>query len=157
MDAASLARVEAKVRRDPNGCWTWTGALTKIARPGCGGYPLVWLDGKATMAHRAIYAHHVGSIAPGMTLDHLCRNRACVNPAHLEPVLQRTNILRGVGPSAANAVKSCCPKDHPYDGANLYVDKSGRRHCRQCRRERSRLWWAANGSAYRANAKEKEP
>lgn len=76
---------------------------------------------------------HKGPIPEGLVIDHLCRNRGCVNPDHLEAVTQRENILRGEGLAAANARKTHCPKGHPYSGENLYVvPSSGRRQCRIC-------------------------
>lgn len=74
--------------REVDGCWLWEGALR-------GGYGRVKLDGRTQAAHRASYELHVGPIPSGLVLDHLCRNRSCVNPAHLEPVTTEENIRRG--------------------------------------------------------------
>jgi hypothetical protein len=72
-----------------------------------------------------------------LTLDHLCRNKACVNPAHLEPVTNRENVLRGVGLSAENARKTHCKRGHPLSGDNVVVSKGGRkRRCVACERLR---------------------
>lgn len=85
-------------------------------------------------AHRQVYWDEIGPIPDGLTIDHLCRNRSCVNPDHLEPVTMRENTMRGMGFSAVNARKTHCPKGHPYDEANTYY--FGRnRQCRACRRE----------------------
>jgi hypothetical protein len=148
VNPADLARCEQKIERQADGCWAWTGALTQRRPRGGWGYAIADIGGKTTQVHRAMYEHHRGPIPDGLTLDHLCRVRRCVNPAHLEPVTGQENTLRGVGPTAENAVKTHCPKGHSYEGLNLYIDKSGRRHCRECRRARSRNWWASNGTDY---------
>ena len=67
-----------------------------------------------------------GVLPATMQLDHLCRERACCNPAHLEPVTQAENIRRG------EAVKTHCPQGHPYEGDNLYIDSRGKRRCKTC-------------------------
>jgi hypothetical protein len=89
-------------------------------------------------AHRVAYVLSVGPIPKGLTIDHLCRNRGCVNPTHLEAVTQRENTLRSpIALAALNAAKTHCPKGHPYSGAN--VELRGRsRGCRSCHQERSR-------------------
>jgi hypothetical protein len=85
-----------------------------------------------------------GDIDPTLTIDHLCRNRACVNPAHLEQVSMRVNTLRGVGFTAQNARKTHCPKGHPYSESNTFpANKHVRgtvvaRACRTCQNERRR-------------------
>ena len=88
--------------------------------------------------HRVAYEAAVGPIPEGLQLDHLCRNTLCTNPAHLEPVTCRENLLRGNTLQAANAAKTHCPYGHPYAGENLRVRrlKSGGlgRSCRECAR-----------------------
>lgn len=75
----------------------------------------------------------IGPIADGMTLDHLCRNPACVNPAHLEPVSQRENNLRApTSVTSINSAKTHCKHGHPYDAANTYHMPGGGRDCRKC-------------------------
>lgn len=108
-----------------DGCWTWTGS---IAGNGYGG---IRVAGVWTRAHRVAYEMFVGPIPPGLVIDHLCRNRRCVRPDHLEPVTFRENILRGSAPSAVHARKTECPRGHPYAGDNLRVVK-GRRACVAC-------------------------
>lgn len=114
----------------PDGCWTWTGYREK-------GYGRFFLDQahRSVRAHRLAYEQGRGPIPDGLQLDHLCRNRACVNPAHLEPVTQRTNILRGASPSALNAQKTHCPNGHSYSEDNVRVTQDGYRECRTCRRD----------------------
>ena len=89
------------------------------------------------MAHRFSYELHVGPIPTGLTLDHLCRNTLCVNPAHLEPVTMRENILRGYSPSANGARATHCPHGHPYNERNTGITKTnGARFCRTCHNQR---------------------
>jgi hypothetical protein len=94
-------------------------------------------------AHRFAYQMLVGPIPEGLTLDHLCRNTGCCNPEHLEAVTHRDNVLRGVSFAAVNAVKTECPRGHPYDSENTYiVPSTGGRLCRLCQRDHKRRWKA---------------
>ena len=82
-------RVRAKVAVCGNGCWVWTGAMFATT-----GYGAIRVDGRTTVAHRVSYEAYVEPIPDGLHIDHLCRNRRCVNPAHLEPVTQAINNQR---------------------------------------------------------------
>ncbi|MFI2349761.1 HNH endonuclease signature motif containing protein [Streptomyces sp. NPDC019443] len=113
-------------REAPGRCWLWVGAI------GARGYGRIFVDGQTVPAHRWSYEAEVGSIQPGLVIDHLCRNRACVNPAHLEPVTNQVNTLRGIGMTARRARTTHCPAGHEYAGANLYVSPRGDRRCRIC-------------------------
>lgn len=88
-------------------------------------------------AHRVAYEALVAPIAAGLQLDHLCRVRRCVNPAHVEPVTQAENLRRGETITARAVAATHCPQGHPYSGENLYVNPEGHRHCRQCARDRN--------------------
>lgn len=112
-------------------CWEWTGTKTR-------GYGYFYLRSRNVRAHRVSYEYFVGPIPAGLTLDHLCRNPACVRPDHLEPVTQQENLLRGDTLTARSASKTHCPQGHPYQGDNLVVyEQEGRRRCRECQREQS--------------------
>lgn len=109
------------------GCWEWLGPR------GRGGYGCYTQLGES-YAHRVAYRLAVGPVPKGLEIDHLCRNRGCVNPAHLEPVTHRANILRSpIALPAIRARLTHCPKGHPYAGANLMVS-GGSRYCRICHR-----------------------
>ncbi len=113
-------------------CWTWK--LT----PRADGYGRTHWRGRSRQAHCAVYEMLVGPIPEGRELDHLCRNRICVNPAHLEPVTHRVNCLRGESPAAHNARKTHCKRGHSFNEANTYFARDGSRHCRICHRDLER-------------------
>lgn len=83
------------------------------------------------LAHRKIYEAIIGPIPAGLNIDHLCRNRACVNPWHMEPVTQHVNVMRGSSPWAKHAKATHCPSGHAYDEENTYLYR-GSRYCRTC-------------------------
>lgn len=112
---------------DPLGCWTWAGSLNRA------GYGQFTLRGpRNVMAHRYAYEALIGPIPDGLTIDHLCRNKACLNPWHLEPVPNGVNIRRG-----GNAVKTHCPRGHEYRAENTYLYR-GSRYCRTCQNDQRR-------------------
>jgi len=110
-------------------CWEWTAGKTTT------GYGMFKIDGERRRAHRVAWLLTYGQWPrKGMTIDHLCRNRACVRVDHMEIVSQGVNALRGVGPCAINARKGVCLKGHPYDAVKI----NGGRFCTACRREYTR-------------------
>ena len=114
-----------------NDCWIWIGSTR-----GAGNYGQVWHNGRSLFAHRVVYELLVGTIPDGLTLDHLCRNKLCVNPNHLEPVTIQENIARGFGVSALNSKKSKCLRGHEFNDENTYRYK-GKRLCKKCMRIRA--------------------
>lgn len=105
-------------------CWAWKGAQNNK------GYGRVRFNSVAVYAHRLAYELLIGPIPDGLELDHLCRNRACVNPAHLEPVTHQENVARAL-------FKTHCPKGHEYTDTNTIRDGRSRK-CRICKRARDR-------------------
>lgn len=129
--------IQDKITFSPEpGCWAWRGRIEKV------GYGRVKYCGRPRSTHKLIYELLVGPVPDGLQLDHLCRNRNCCNPQHLEPVTARENTIRGVGPSAINYKKTHCSQGHSLEGENLVVKtkKSGtpERVCRICRNETAR-------------------
>lgn len=119
------------------GCWTWNSSHVSS------GYGVLSYKGRQLRAHRVAYELLVGPIPDTLVLDHLCKNRGCVNPAHLEVVTLGENTLRGDGPSGRNLRKTHCKRDHEFTAENTYVTKNGGRACKQCGREKSlRLYYA---------------
>lgn len=122
---------------------TDSGRLAWIASTDSKGYGKFQVEpgrnGRLGPAHRWFYEYVFGPVVPELHIDHLCRNRLCVNPDHLEPVAHRENVLRGIGPTAINAQKSRCLRGHPYSAGNTYTNPTtGSRLCRACRREHDR-------------------
>jgi len=127
----TASRITSKVRYTDTGCWEWTGWRKSD------GYAL--LNDRTygnRRAHRVAYETFVGPIPDGLHLDHLCRNRSCVNPAHLEPVTARENLRRGNGWAGRNARVTACPQGHDYDDVNTRRGRGGARSCRECDRIR---------------------
>ena len=131
-----------KIRVGAEGCWFWTGSSDP------GGYGCVRFAGKVWRAHRLAFLLAEGYLPPrpsyhhkthgkALSLDHLCRCRACVNPDHLAVVTKEENVRRGESHQSA---KTHCPQGHEYAGENLYLHPSGQRVCRECQREHHRRW-----------------
>lgn len=131
-----IGRVLAKIRKLENGCWQWLG--TKHNH----GYGVVRERYAWRLIHRVVYEHFKGPIPEGLTIDHLCRNRLCVNPEHLEAVSNKENILRGEAFSAKYARRDACIHGHLFTKENTYryvykgIDQG--RICRACHRDRER-------------------
>lgn len=137
-----LDRVAARYTIDEGGCFLWTGHTSRF------GYAQTTVEGRAVVAHRAVFEAVVGPVPEGLVLDHLCRVRNCINPDHLEPVTVAENNRRGTGWSGRHAQKTHCPKGHPYDEDNTYLGGArAMRQCRACHREHQRQYRAQKKAA----------
>ena len=109
-------------------CWLWVGTTTEK------GYGRVYIDGRTSASHRIAYERLCSPVPDGLVIDHLCRVRNCVNPAHMEPVTSRTNVLRGESSMARKARQTHCKRGHPFSAENTYASRGGQgRKCRTCR------------------------
>lgn len=129
-----LVRLLAKVSVSDDGCWDWTASERSC------GYGTFWLDGHTELAHRASYRMHVGPIPEGLELDHSCRNRLCVNPAHLEPVTPAENMRRQMVSNGTGSARTHCREGHEFTAENTYWvrGKNNARRCRACLRVQDR-------------------
>lgn len=121
-----------------DGCWEWGGPITYK------GYGVIGFWQKTYPAHRVSFELHNGPIPDGLVIDHVCRKRNCVNPAHLRAVTPRVNSLENSESfSALNARKTHCPRGHEYAAGNMSRTSNGGRYCLACKREK---WQPREGS-----------
>lgn len=138
------------VKNEETGCLEWT--LYRTAK----GYGLTSYRGRTHFAYRIVYELSVGPIPDGLVLDHLCRNPACINVEHLEPVTPRTNLMRGNTRAAKNTKKTHCKRGHPFSGENLGITHRGGRFCKTCKRADTNRWHKLHADELRARRKERE-
>lgn len=120
-----LDRLMGRVTKTDS-CWIWTGALRN-------GYGAIGVEGKTLYTHRYVYQRVVGPVPTGLDLDHLCRNRTCCNPDHLEPVTRQENLRRA---AIYRSPVTACHNGHEYTAKNTYTNPSGYRTCKSCKAER---------------------
>jgi len=134
--ATPQERYWAKVDKRADGCWVWNAARDRH------GYGVFQLERRARIAHQVSYEWTKGARTPGLHIDHLCRNRACVNPDHLEQVTARENQMRSpIAVTAVNAMRTVCKSGHAFTEENTMYRKSGGRACRECARAANRAWY----------------
>ena len=126
-------RIADKIQRDPSGCWLWTGSLDLA------GYGQIRHGGRTRSAHRVVYALSGHELVDGLVIDHVCRNRSCVNPGHLRQVTQHENIMCSpITVPAINAARTHCTQGHEFTSENtrlrIYNGRT-KRQCRACSRE----------------------
>jgi hypothetical protein len=142
-------RFEEKYEPEPmSGCWLWSAALSYA---GYGVFAVRTVDHKSirVLAHRLAYEWFRGPIPSGLDLDHLCRNRCCVNPYHLEAVTHQENCRRGQC-GKYQLIRTHCPKGHPYSEENMFRNTKGGRQCRICCRAQGLACWRRKRDAQRA-------
>lgn len=122
-------RFWTNIEHNSQGCWLWRGAKNNL------GYGCTWYMGQAYVAHRLAWKLWGNVLQSGLELDHLCKNRNCINPNHLEAVTHRENILRGVSPAATHAKKTKCPKGHNFDRTITRKTGKTQRVCSICIKE----------------------
>lgn len=130
LDPADVVRLMSKVTTG-SGCWDWTGSFSPL------GYARFSTTNGPRAAHRLVYEVFHGPVPPELDLDHLCSNRGCVNPAHLEPVSHQENLMRGDTIVARQAAQTHCVNGHEFTPENTRIRPySGGRACRACDRKR---------------------
>ena len=128
--------MKASIRLDGS-CWEWDAGRFSS---GYGAFRAPDFDGRHRLqrAHRYAYEAFVGRVPADLDLDHLCRNRACVNPAHLEPVTRKVNVRRGL---EARGLSTHCNRGHAFTSENTIARKNGRRACRLCKKARAAAYY----------------
>ena len=122
-----LERFSSKVLKiQGDCCWNWKGEKT------WDGYARLWSKNGHLRAARMAFENFIGAIPNGHEIDHLCVNKGCVNPLHLEAVPHRINLLRGLSPAGINAAKTHCIHGHLFSAENTYLKPNGARNCKQC-------------------------
>ena len=125
---------------DITGCWNWTGAVSNRS------YGSIYRDGRMQKAHRVSYELSCGPVPDGLDLDHICRNRLCVNPDHLEPVTRSENLRRSPLMDR-HSKKTHCIRGHEFTSENTRMRPNGHRVCKECMRAHIRAWRARNATA----------
>ena len=126
-----MMRVAARIDlpNGQSGCWQWR-------EPTANGYGVIHFQGRRWLAHRAVYEYSNGPVPQGLELDHVCKNKACCNPAHLEPVTHAENNRRGW----ADKRKTHCKRGHEFTKENTILTGPGYKHCRTCQTMTNTAW-----------------
>lgn len=138
MNERELSRMLSHICVDEStGCWRWEASTSHD------GYGRMVVGSRLTKrhwkyTHRLMFEHFYGDVPYGLVLDHLCKNRACCNPSHLEAVSQRENLLRGDGVTADRAAQTHCVRGHEFTPENTRIASNGCRKCRACATMHSR-------------------
>lgn len=128
LDDKAKIRFLSKINKTDN-CWEWIGSISSK------GYGVFWLNGKNRLAHRVSFINFKKSIDENLCIDHICRNRKCVNPGHLRSVTVKVNnIENSLSASATNKKKTHCKNGHEFTSENTYTNKSRSSHYRVCRK-----------------------
>lgn len=128
---------------DENGCHIWQGCKDQA------GYGMIQIEYKTKRVHKIIYEFvNKVKVSKMFHIDHICRNKACMNIEHLRKVSPRTNTLCGNGPAAINAVKTQCVNGHEFNEENTYITSKGERQCKVCIKIRVRHYRSPNYNKY---------
>ncbi len=130
-----IIRALSRLRKTENGCWEWMGRINNQ------GYGVIGSGGRHSTeyVHRLSYLYFRSEIPEDLVVDHLCRNRRCANPYHLEVVTQIENIRRGNSPAAVTRRNGFCCRGHPMTAENIYIRSDGHgMRCRECARIRQK-------------------
>lgn len=137
-DTAMLDRIMSRMKVESRGYRTPCWISDRAQQPN--GYTKIGVQGKTKLVHRVAFEAEHGPIPDGLVIDHLCRQRACCNPEHLEPVTNRVNLLRGDTLTAREASMTSCVAGHQFNKANTRFTAKGKRACRSCDASRARAY-----------------
>jgi len=119
---------------DQNDCWNWKLWISPL------GYGQISFKDKTELVHRVSFQVFIGKIKKNLEINHICRNRKCINPEHLETVSHRENLLKGDTIAAKNDQKTHCLNGHKFTPENTCINPSGERSCRICKNRRQRSY-----------------
>ena len=130
------SRIWNQVQPTPDSCWFWLGPKHTH------GYGLTTIDGRTRYAHRVMYENAIGPIPSGLQIDHLCEEKSCVNPEHLEAVTPYENCVRSEGTAKRGATQTHCKRGHEFTAENTYRPSTHprRKECRTCKRNRTNAY-----------------